>query len=128
LPEPSFTTLWVSHLLSCTVDSTNNYAFKQIHAGLTQHGTGYFAREQMAGKGQRGKTWSAAKDSSLIWAGLTLTTIIDPTVSFSACGPYLFVNFSKYAGDSTRIKWPNDLYWQDRKAGVLIENIIGLNR
>jgi BirA family biotin operon repressor/biotin-[acetyl-CoA-carboxylase] ligase len=34
--------------------------------------------------------------------------------------------FSKYAGDSTRIKWPNDLYWQDRKAGgVLIENIIG---
>lgn len=33
--------------------------------------------------------------------------------------------FSKYAGDDTKIKWPNDLYWQDRKAGgILIESII----
>jgi BirA family biotin operon repressor/biotin-[acetyl-CoA-carboxylase] ligase len=31
--------------------------------------------------------------------------------------------FRKYTGDETRIKWPNDLYWQDRKAGgILIEN------
>ncbi|MFI5133824.1 MAG: biotin--[acetyl-CoA-carboxylase] ligase, partial [Chitinophagales bacterium] len=33
--------------------------------------------------------------------------------------------FYKYAGSETKIKWPNDLYWQDRKAGgILIENII----
>ena len=33
--------------------------------------------------------------------------------------------FSRYAGDETRIKWPNDLYWRDRKAGgILIENIV----
>lgn len=33
--------------------------------------------------------------------------------------------FSFYAGDETKIKWPNDIYWQDRKAaGILIENII----
>ena len=31
----------------------------------------------------------------------------------------------KYAGDETKIKWPNDLYWQDRKAGgILIESIV----
>jgi BirA family biotin operon repressor/biotin-[acetyl-CoA-carboxylase] ligase len=32
--------------------------------------------------------------------------------------------FSRYAGSGpTRIKWPNDLYWNDRKAGgILIEN------
>jgi BirA family biotin operon repressor/biotin-[acetyl-CoA-carboxylase] ligase len=30
-----------------------------------------------------------------------------------------------YAGPGTCIKWPNDLYWQDRKAGgILIENVI----
>jgi BirA family biotin operon repressor/biotin-[acetyl-CoA-carboxylase] ligase len=34
--------------------------------------------------------------------------------------------FSRYAGDQTKIKWPNDLYWQNGKAGgILIENIIG---
>jgi BirA family biotin operon repressor/biotin-[acetyl-CoA-carboxylase] ligase len=31
--------------------------------------------------------------------------------------------FITYAGDETRIKWPNDIYWRDRKAaGILIEN------
>jgi BirA family biotin operon repressor/biotin-[acetyl-CoA-carboxylase] ligase len=38
-----------------------------------------------------------------------------------AIGVHTF--FSKYAGDQTKIKWPNDLYWNDRKAGgILIEN------
>ena len=41
----------------------------------------------------------------------------------TAVGVYRF--FSKYAGTDTRIKWPNDIYWRDRKAaGILIENII----
>ena len=36
-----------------------------------------------------------------------------------ACYEFL----SQYAGEETRIKWPNDLYWGDRKAGgILIEN------
>jgi BirA family biotin operon repressor/biotin-[acetyl-CoA-carboxylase] ligase len=31
--------------------------------------------------------------------------------------------FAAYAGEDTKIKWPNDIYWRDRKAGgVLIEN------
>jgi BirA family biotin operon repressor/biotin-[acetyl-CoA-carboxylase] ligase len=30
-----------------------------------------------------------------------------------------------YTGEDMKIKWPNDLYWQDRKAGgILIENIL----
>ena len=33
--------------------------------------------------------------------------------------------FSRYAGDDSKIKWPNDLYWQDRKAGgILIESVV----
>ena len=33
--------------------------------------------------------------------------------------------FRKYAGKETRIKWPNDLYWKDRKAGgILIESVV----
>ncbi len=36
------------------------------------------------------------------------------------------VFFNKYVEGAASIKWPNDLYWQDRKAGgILIENIIG---
>ena len=130
MPEPSFyATLGKPFIELQSVDSTNNYAFKQLHAGLAHHGTSYFAREQVAGKGQRGKTWFTAKDSSLI-----LSIVIDPSplllmrqFQLSACVAVSVCEFfSRYAGDSTRIKWPNDLYWQDRKAGgILIENIIG---
>jgi BirA family biotin operon repressor/biotin-[acetyl-CoA-carboxylase] ligase len=40
-----------------------------------------------------------------------------------ACYDFL----KKYGGaENTRIKWPNDLYWQDRKAGgILIEGVLG---
>lgn len=112
-----------------SIDSTNNYALTQIHAGLTRHGTAFFAHEQVAGKGQRGKTWTAPKDSSLI-----VSIVIDPQplqvtqqFQFNACVAVSVCEFfGYYAGNDTSIKWPNDLYWYDRKAGgILIENIIG---
>ena len=111
-----------------STDSTNNYALKQLHEGMARHGNVYFAREQTAGKGQRGKTWSAAKDSSLL-----LSIVINPkplTVSqqfwLSACASVsVCAFFNSFVQGAARIKWPNDLYWQDRKAGgILIENII----
>jgi BirA family biotin operon repressor/biotin-[acetyl-CoA-carboxylase] ligase len=45
--------------------------------------------------------------------------------AFSACVALACHDlFSRYAGaTATRIKWPNDIYWNDRKAGgILIEN------
>ena len=114
-----------------TVDSTNNYALSQLHAGLAQHGSAFFAHEQVTGKAQRGKSWTTEKDTALI-----LSIVINPRplelrqqFQLSACvAVSVYEFFSKYAGDATRIKWPNDLYWHDRKAGgILIENIIGGN-
>lgn len=115
-----------------SVDSTNNYALAQVHAGLAQHGAAFFAHEQWAGKGQRGKTWVAEKDSSLI-----VSVVINPQpliiaqqFQLSACVAVSFCEFfSRYAGDATSIKWPNDIYWQDRKAGgILVENVINSSK
>lgn len=112
-----------------SVDSTNNYALAQIHAGLAQHGMAIFAREQTAGKGQWGKTWTADKDSNII-----LSIVVNPSAlqlaqqfQLSACAAVAVHDFfTKYAGEESKIKWPNDIYWQDRKAGgILIENIVG---
>jgi len=130
LPQPPINkTLGISFLELQSVDSTNNYARKLLHEGLAYHGLSVFAHEQVQGKGQRGKSWVSGKDESII-----LSIIIDPrplqlTEQFrlSACvavGVHDF--FSRYAGEKTKIKWPNDLYWQDRKAGgILIENVVG---
>jgi BirA family biotin operon repressor/biotin-[acetyl-CoA-carboxylase] ligase len=110
-----------------SVDSTNNYAMAQATTGSADHGTLYFAHEQWAGKGQRGRTWTSNPGENII-----LSAVLEPVALFSsqtfalsaavalACHDL----FSRYAGtDNTRIKWPNDLFWNDRKAGgILIEN------
>jgi BirA family transcriptional regulator, biotin operon repressor / biotin---[acetyl-CoA-carboxylase] ligase len=130
LPEPPFRTSIGSPFIELqTVDSTNNYALTHIHAGLAQNGTAVFAHEQVAGKGQRGKKWASAKDENI-----ALSIILNPAplpvaqqFQLSACVAVAVCKFfQKYAGEDTRIKWPNDLYWKDRKAGgILIENIVG---
>lgn len=111
-----------------SVDSTNNYARQLIHDGLAQHGNTVFAHEQLAGKGQRGKIWRSETSSNII-----LSIVIKPDqlrlmqqFQLSACVAVSVQEFfSKYAGDDSKIKWPNDLYWQDRKAGgVLIESVV----
>lgn len=111
-----------------SVDSTNNYAMGQVHAGMATHGMAWFANEQTAGKGQRGKTWEMEKGKNII-----LSIVIEPSQIFkgqqfllSACIALACHDFfSEYSVDETKIKWPNDIYWRDRKAGgILIENVI----
>lgn len=109
-------------------DSTNIYAMTHIQHNMATHGSVFFAHQQVAGKGQHGKTWVTEGGQNII-----LSTIIDPNPLILgqqfrlnvavALACYDF--FSRYAGEETRIKWPNDIYWRDRKAGgILIENQI----
>jgi len=129
LPHPpTHNTLGFPFLELQSVDSTNNYVRQLVQDKSMNSGTTVFAHEQLAGKGQRGKTWSSEKDANLI-----LSVLIDPypiPLSFqfhlSVCVSIAIHDlFSYYAGEETTIKWPNDLYWRDKKAaGILIENII----
>ncbi|HRO44497.1 biotin--[acetyl-CoA-carboxylase] ligase [Agriterribacter sp.] len=111
-----------------SIDSTNNYAMQMVHARLAKHGDAWFALNQTKGKGQRGKTWRSRAGENIIISVVTAPSFLLPVQSFLlnaaiALGTYDF--FKKYAGDETRIKWPNDIYWRDRKAGgILIENSI----
>ena len=108
------------------VDSTNNYAMASIHAGLATHGMAWFALDQFAGKGQRGKSWQSTPGANII-----LSIAFRPPAQFwpfpflfnalisNACHQFL----EKILPGEVRIKWPNDLFIRDRKAGgILIEN------
>jgi BirA family biotin operon repressor/biotin-[acetyl-CoA-carboxylase] ligase len=109
-----------------TVDSTNNYAMAQIHVGKAKDGMAYFAHHQTNGKGQRGKQWQTAKGQNII------LSVVFATDKLKLLQPYVFNMliattvqrfFSQFAPQNTTIKWPNDIYWCDRKAGgILIEN------
>jgi BirA family biotin operon repressor/biotin-[acetyl-CoA-carboxylase] ligase len=119
-----------------TVDSSNKYAMGLVHEaclpdrqGMAKHGTVVYAHNQQQGRGQRGKSWSSEPGANIV-----LSVIIKPErlllseqFSLSACvAVAVHKFFTKYAGDQTKIKWPNDLYWRDRKAGgILIESVVG---
>ncbi len=110
-----------------TIDSTNNYAMGQAHAGLARHGAAYFAHSQTAGKGQRSKSWTTQPGENI-----TMSCVIEPQGPNST-RPFLLLAaialachdlFNHYTNGDVAIKWPNDIYWRDRKAGgILIENI-----
>lgn len=99
-----------------------------VHEGLAQHGMAIFAHDQYAGKGQRGKTWTAEADQNIAISLILDPTPLNPTQQFSmsACIAVATLKFlSKYIPSDLSIKWPNDLYWQDRKAGgILVESVI----
>jgi BirA family transcriptional regulator, biotin operon repressor / biotin---[acetyl-CoA-carboxylase] ligase len=111
-----------------SVDSTNNYAMQKAKSGMAKHGTVYFAHMQTAGKGQRNKQWLSAKDENIILSVILDTTplLLSQQVSLSIVSALAALNlFNNYTTNNLKIKWPNDIYWQDRKTGgILIENII----
>jgi BirA family transcriptional regulator, biotin operon repressor / biotin---[acetyl-CoA-carboxylase] ligase len=110
-----------------SVDSTNNYAMGLIHEGLAQHGLTIRTAHQTNGKGQRGKVWETEPG-----ANLSFSIIVKPglliTQSFQLLAATALAvrdELEKVLGDETKIKWPNDLYWRDRKTGgILIENVV----
>ena len=112
-----------------STDSTNNYAMARAHAGLARQGDAFFCPLQTNGKGQRGKKWQSGNAEniaiSIVMEPLQLK--INQQFQLSAAVAVATLRFfCKYVGNETTIKWPNDIYWRDRKAaGILIENIIG---
>jgi len=115
-------------ILLHSVDSTNNYAMGMVHAGMSQHGTAVFAREQTSGRGQRSREWKSEPDSNII-----LSIIMDLPGRLTSSQMFLLSKmaavasadfFNNYTLGGSAIKWPNDIYWNDRKAGgILIENV-----
>ncbi|HXB28527.1 MAG TPA: biotin--[acetyl-CoA-carboxylase] ligase [Puia sp.] len=111
-----------------SVDSTNNYAMARIHEGMASDGLVCLARHQWAGKGQRGKSWLDEPGQNLI-----MSLVIEPGTLkisqqflFSAAVALGILDIIQTINSGNwRIKWPNDIYWNDRKAaGILIESII----
>ena len=110
------------HVDTCT--STLSYA-----AGLseedTPHGTVVTAREQTAGRGQRGNSWESEPG-----ANLTFSLVLRPhkwpaTRQFElsmavAVGVCRALRRSLPDAD-VRVKWPNDIYWRAQRTDQLNE-------
>lgn len=108
------------------VDSTNSEARRRI-AELADRSV-VAAESQTAGRGQRGNSWSSKPGENLTFS---IVLRFDPTEGFQAKDQFSLSQATALgicdhlgaSGIPARIKWPNDIYVQDRKiCGILIEN------
>ncbi len=109
------------HLHLRLTDSTNDRARELAEAGAPS-GTIVTAAEQSAGRGRRGRVWSAPPGKALLYSAilrpLELEHVLLPlSVPVAACEA-----IESVAGVEARIKWPNDIWLDQAKvSGVLIE-------
>ena len=82
---------------------------------------------QSAGKGQRGNFWESAANKNLLFSTVLYPTMLKANQQyvFSMMTSLSIVNTLNKYTQGFSIKWPNDIYWNDKKiCGILIENEI----
>lgn len=106
-------------------DSTNRYLVQQCDTQKVDEYTTVCADFQTAGKGQRGNRWESERGKNLMFSLVLYPTFLEAHRQFL---------LSQIAALSVKeeldrwttgisIKWPNDIYWQEKKiCGLLIEN------
>ena len=112
--------------------STNTELKKIIDTGrFLPSGSTVRAITQTAGRGQRGNTWEAEPGKNLTFSILLRPGGLLPRHHFLVSEAIAIATasfLSTLAGDGIKIKWPNDIYYEDRKiAGILIENVLGVS-
>lgn len=111
------------------VDSTNTF-LKNIlsNSKPVPEGTVIMAEHQFAGRGQRENTWYAEAGKNLTFSILLNPIFLSAQQQFDltrAISMGVYDALYPLLRDSLKIKWPNDIYYNDTKlGGMLIENIL----
>jgi BirA family transcriptional regulator, biotin operon repressor / biotin---[acetyl-CoA-carboxylase] ligase len=95
----------------------------QLAADGAPHGCTVVADEQGAGRGRSGKAWTSARGAG-VWVSVLLRhhAVAPSGVLSLRTGLELAQSLDALAGAPVRLKWPNDLFLDDRKlAGILTE-------
>ena len=112
------------------VSSTNTYVKELLLAGIELPDvTVVEADYQTGGRGQQGNSWESERGKNLTFSFVCHPTFLPATNQFilsQAIAVAVQRTLSEYT-DGISIKWPNDIYWNDRKiCGTLIEcNLMG---
>ena len=100
-----------------SVPSTNSELMRRARAGLDGPVL-LVAEQQTAGRGRLGKGWHSKAGQSLTFS---LALPLAP-VHWSGLSLAVGVSLAESLHPELRLKWPNDLWWQQRKlGGILVE-------
>lgn len=108
--------------------STNETLTRLCEQGPVTDFTVIQADYQSAGKGQRGNHWEAEPGRNLLFSFVFHPSFLEARQQF-LLSKMVALAMKEALDELTEgicIKWPNDIYWHDRKlAGILIENVLG---
>lgn len=110
------------------IDSTNSYLKILLsNSKPLADGTVIMADHQYAGRGQQDNKWETEKGKNLTFSIYLKTTFLPLNQQFylnKAISLGINDALKQIIGNNCKIKWPNDIYFEDKKlGGVLIENM-----
>jgi BirA family biotin operon repressor/biotin-[acetyl-CoA-carboxylase] ligase len=111
------------------VDSTNNFLKNLLsNSKPLPEGTVIMAESQFAGRGQQQNQWHSEPGKNLTFSLLLKPAFLPVLSQFDltrAISLGVFDALQPLLGDELKIKWPNDIYYADKKlGGMLIENFV----
>ena len=115
------------HIELQETDSTSCYLQRLLleQADKVDEFTTITAQFQHAGKGQRGNSWEAKVGKNLLFSFVLYPTFLQAEQQFilsQLVSLSIATTLERYV-DSVTVKWPNDIYWQEKKiCGILIEH------
>lgn len=107
------------------LDSTNNYLKTLEGKDFLADGSIVYTDFQLAGRGQRGNYWESECAQNLLFSVIVHPRHIHPATHFiiSQTIALAVVQVLDRYVDGCSIKWPNDIYYGNKKlGGILIEN------
>lgn len=116
----------IIHLVD-EIDSTNNYMKSLLLKQKVKEGTIISADFQTGGRGQRGNGWVSENGKNLLFSIVLYPYAVKANEQFliSQVISLAVADFLRKYTDGITIKWPNDIYWREKKiCGILIENAI----
>ena len=113
------------HYLKVSQTERTNTYLSRLAATLPG-GTVIYTPCQMAGRGQKGNSWESDEEKNLTFSLLLKHPPVKARDQFylsEAAALAVVEALGTEAGDGFTVKWPNDVYWRDKKiCGMLIEN------
>jgi BirA family biotin operon repressor/biotin-[acetyl-CoA-carboxylase] ligase len=102
-------------------DSTNTLMKELLAKGEWPEGERFlYTAFQTAGRGQAGNGWESEEGKNLL-----CSILLPPRKELFDLNVLTAVAVQRLLGEGFTIKWPNDIYYGDKKiAGILIENAI----
>lgn len=105
--------------------STNSYLCGLVEKEPLAEGSVVVADFQTAGRGQKGNSWESERGKNLMFSVILYPHFLPANRQFlisQITALSVKETLDEYV-DGIAVKWPNDIYWHDRKiCGMLIEN------